>query len=50
VVPWPLRRGYRGYVEAVLMPNPLDPDPVPAPVRLRFGNELYLFTSVTALW
>jgi len=31
------------FTAAVLMPNPLDPNPVPAPVRLRFGNELYLF-------
>jgi adenylate cyclase len=31
------------FTAAVLIPNPLDPAPVPAPVRLRFGNELYLF-------
>jgi adenylate cyclase len=31
------------FTAAVLLPNPLDPKPVPAPMRLRFGNELYLF-------
>src|SRR5262245_20164361 len=30
------------FTVAVIIPNPLDPHPVSAPIRLRFGNELYL--------
>ena len=36
------------FTAAVLVPNPLDPAPVPGPVRLRFGNELYLFFFLMA--
>jgi adenylate cyclase len=31
------------FTAAVLIPNPFDPEPVPPAMRLRFGNELYLF-------
>jgi adenylate cyclase len=30
----------------VMVPNPLDPDLLPAQVRLRFGNEIYLFAFI----
>ena len=32
----------------VMMPNPLDPDVLPPQVRLRFGNEIYLFIFIVA--
>src|SRR5262245_29240805 len=36
------------FTAAVLAPNPLDPNPLPAQMRLRFGNELYLFFFLLA--
>ncbi len=33
---------------AVSLPNPLDPEPFPAQMRLRFGNEVYLLVFLTA--
>jgi len=33
---------------AVLLPNPLEPNDLPPQVRLRFGNELYLFLLIMA--
>ena len=32
----------------VMLPNPLEPDVLPAQLRLRFGNEIYLFVFVVA--
>ncbi|MFN8643203.1 MAG: adenylate/guanylate cyclase domain-containing protein [Candidatus Binatia bacterium] len=32
----------------VMMPNPLEPDVLPAQLRLRFGNEIYLFAFIVA--
>lgn len=32
----------------VMTPNPLDPDVLPAQLRLRFGNEIYLFAFIVA--
>ena len=32
----------------VMLPNPLEPDVLPAQVRLRFGNEIYLFAFIVA--
>lgn len=32
----------------VMLPNPLDPDVLPAQIRLRFGNEIYLFVFIVA--
>ena len=36
------------FTALVMVPNPLDPDLLPAPVRLRFGNEIYLFVFIIA--
>lgn len=32
----------------VMLPNPLEPDVLPAQLRLRFGNEIYLFVFIVA--
>jgi adenylate cyclase len=32
----------------VLLPNPLEPDVLPPQLRLRFGNEIYLFVFIVA--
>jgi adenylate cyclase len=32
----------------VMIPNPLEPDVLPAQLRLRFGNEIYLFAFIVA--
>jgi adenylate cyclase len=32
----------------VMVPNPLDPDVLPPQLRLRFGNEIYLFAFIAA--
>ena len=32
----------------VMLPNPLDPDVLPPQLRLRFGNEIYLFAFIVA--